>query len=96
MSQIRISDHVSKVQSIFSVCAVAADLCSSFLDHFQLALVDLDAPEETVKEPQKDPSCQPEQSVQSFSLRQKSSPFLVYGNIMACNDSVYNLYQTVK
>lgn len=96
VSQIRISDHVSTVQSIFSVCVVAADLCGSFLDHFQLALVDLDAPEETIKEPQKDPSCQPEQRVQSFSVRQKSSPFLVYGNIMACTDSVYNSYQTVK
>ena len=61
MSQISISDYVSTVQSIFFVCVVAADLCGSFLDHFQLALVDLDAPEETVKEPQKDPSCQPEQ-----------------------------------
>lgn len=43
------------------VCAVAADLCSSFLDHFQLALVDLDAPEETIKELEEDPPCQPEQ-----------------------------------
>lgn len=27
------------------------DLCSSFLDHFQLTFVDLYAPEETVEEP---------------------------------------------
>lgn len=43
------------------VCVLSADLCSSFLDHFQLTLVDLDAPEETVEEPQEDPTCQPEQ-----------------------------------
>lgn len=44
-----------------SVCVVSADLCSGFLNHFQLALVDLDAPKETIKQPQQDPPCQPEQ-----------------------------------
>lgn len=39
----------------------AAYLCSSFFDHLQLTLVDLDAPEETIKKPQEDPTCQPEQ-----------------------------------
>ena len=47
--------------SIFSVSVLVTDLCSSFLDHFQLTFVDLDAPEETIKEPQENPSCQPEQ-----------------------------------
>lgn len=36
------------------------DLCSSFLDHFHLALVNLNAPEETIKQPQKYPPSQPE------------------------------------
>lgn len=49
------------VEFILAVCVLSADLCSSFLDHFQLTLVDLDAPEETVEEPQEDPTCQPEQ-----------------------------------
>lgn len=35
-------------------------LCSSFFDHLQLALVDLDAPEKAIKKPQEDPTCQPE------------------------------------
>lgn len=40
---------------------IGADLASGLLDHFQLALVDLDAPEETVEEPEQDPARQPEQ-----------------------------------
>lgn len=43
------------------VCIGPTDLCSSFFDHFQLTLVDLDAPEETIKEPQENPARQPEQ-----------------------------------
>lgn len=53
-------NHFFIIIIIISLCKVAADLCSSFLDHFQLTLVDLDAPEETIKEPQEDPPCQPE------------------------------------
>lgn len=60
LSQICVTDYVT-VQSI-SLCKVAADLCSSFLDHFQLTLVDLNTPEETIKEPQEDPPCQPEKN----------------------------------
>lgn len=54
-------DHAVSLINFPCVCVVSADLCSSFLNHFQLALVDLDAPEETIKEPQEDPPCQPEQ-----------------------------------
>lgn len=42
------------------------DLCSSFLDHFQLALVDLYAPEEAIKEPKENPSRQPEKKKRTF------------------------------
>lgn len=41
------------------VCVVAADLCRGSLHHFQLALVDLDAPEEAIKEPEEHPAGQP-------------------------------------
>lgn len=41
---------------------IVAHLCGSFLDHFQLTLVDLDTPKETIKEPEEDPSSQPEQT----------------------------------
>lgn len=37
-------------------------LCGSFLDHFQLTLVDLDTPKEAIKEPKEDPTSQPEQT----------------------------------
>lgn len=40
---------------------IVAHLCGSFLDHFQLTLVDLDTPKETIKEPEEDPTSQPEQ-----------------------------------
>lgn len=39
---------------------VAPHLCSCFLHHFQLPFVDLDAPEETIKQPQEHPASQPE------------------------------------
>lgn len=41
---------------------IVAHLCGSFLDHFQLTLVDLDTPKETIKEPEEDPTSQPEQT----------------------------------
>lgn len=56
-----VEDHVVTVQSIFCWCVLVTDLCSSFLDHFQLTFVDLDAPEETIKESKEDPPCQPEE-----------------------------------
>lgn len=39
---------------------IVTHLCGSFLDHFQLTLVDLDTPKETIKEPEKDPTSKPE------------------------------------
>lgn len=41
---------------------IVAHLCGSFLDHLQLTLVDLDTPKETIKEPEEDPTSQPEQT----------------------------------
>lgn len=42
--------------------SIATHLCGSFLDHFQLTLVDLDTPKEPIKEPEEDPTSQPEQT----------------------------------
>lgn len=41
---------------------IVTHLSSSFLDHFQLTLVDLDTPKEPIKEPEEDPTSQPEQT----------------------------------
>lgn len=49
------------VSYISTMCVVVTDLCSCSLDHFQLALVDLDAPEESIEKLEEHPPCQPEQ-----------------------------------
>lgn len=41
---------------------IVAHLCGSFLDHFQLTLVDLDTPKETIKESEEDPTSQPKKT----------------------------------
>lgn len=66
-------------------CLSFADLCRSFFDHFQLTLVDLDAPEETIKEPQEDPACQPGQKEKSEKMcnRNKQSKRLAVGQYSA-------------
>lgn len=35
-----------------AVCLAATDLCCCLLDHFQLSFMDLNAPEEAIKQPQ--------------------------------------------
>lgn len=57
---------------------IVAHLCGSFLDHFQLTLVDLDTPKETIKEPEEDPSSQPEQTQGAKMYKKKKKSNIVF------------------
>lgn len=60
---INVEDNVKEnIDLSVQMMIIVAHLCGSFLDHFQLTLVDLDTPKEAIKEPKQDPTSQPVQT----------------------------------